>query len=568
MEQPMMRNEHVVRAHQTPIVGVNPTTGTPWRVIHVDNSAPAGGTGTAESPLATLVQGSAAATNPWDIVFVHQGLSRTIAPYGGEFAFQAPNQLLVGDGGTFLLPTVTCGPKSLSTGAGLVPLLSNPGGTSVSIDGTKAGGATVADLDILGSQVGILATGDLTGLPSKAFPGGQPSLVQNVTISGNGTAASQRGVSLEDATGSIIFRDTAIENMTNVGFAVTKGDANVSYQGSIKSDVATNGGVVTPIVQIQDTTGGTISLASGAAPAGSTVPNAITDIGGDGIVIQRNAAGTTIGIDNVTLKNNVKTAIAVVNDNAKTTITAGAGGGIVKDTTGAAIAVEGGGSPTFAYTGPITNARPAAGTPTSYLLNVSDTLGGSVTLTSPAGTPFTDTGDGIRINNAASDVTITGAGANIASSGAQGILIDNGSSGSFLFRNVSITKAASEGVLINQAPGAASFENLNITLTDPAAIGFRADTAGIINANSTNTISTASTTQPAVRIEDSGPIAMTFTTISSGVPNAAGKALEFLGTTNGGFTVSSAFTVGGAPGTTVNNVDNTAGVVLGGLLGP
>jgi hypothetical protein len=199
---------------------------------------------------------------------------------------------------------------------------------------------------------------------------------------------------------------------------------------------------------------------------------------------------------------------------------------------------------------------------------VSDTLGGSVTLTSPAGTPFTDTGDGIRINNAASDVTITGAGANIASSGAQGILIDNGSSGSFLFRNVSITKAASEGVLINQAPGAASFENLNITLTDPAAIGFRADTAGIINANSTNTISTASTTQPAVRIEDSGPIAMTFTTISSGVPNAAGKALEFLGTTNGGFTVSSAFTVGGAPGTTVNNVDNTAGVVLGGLLGP
>jgi hypothetical protein len=61
---------------------------------------------------------------------------------------------------------------------------------------------------------------------------------------------------------------------------------------------------------------------------------------------------------------------------------------------------------------------------------------------------------------------------------------------------------------------------------------------------------------------------MTFTTISSGVPNAAGKALEFLGTTNGGFTVSSAFTVGGAPGTTVNNVDNTAGVVLGGLLGP
>jgi hypothetical protein len=564
MEQPMMRNEHIVRAHQTPIVAVNGDNGNqPWRVIHVDNSAPAGGTGTAESPLNTLVQGSTAATNPWDIVFVHQGLSRTTTPYGGEFAFQAQNQYLVGDGGSFLLPTVTCGPKSLSTGAGLVPLLSNPGGTSVSIDGSKAGGATVADLDILGSQVGILGTGNLDGI------GGQPSLVQNVTISGNGTPASQRGVSLEDATGTINFRDTAIENMTNVGFAVTKGDANVNYQGSIKSDVSKNGGVVTPIVEIRETTGGTISLASGAAPAGSTVPNEITDVGGDGIVIQQNT-GTVINMDNVTLTKSVKTAIAVINDSSTTNITAGAGSGIDKDTTGAAITVEGGGSPTFAYTGPITNARPAAGTPTSYLLNVSDTLGGSVTLTAPGGSPFTDTGDGVRISNAASDVTITGAGANIASSGAQGILVDNGSSGAFLFRNVTITKAATEGVLINQSPGTTTFENLNITLTDPAAIGFRADTAGIINANGTNNISAASTTQPAVRIEDSGPIAMSFETISSGVPNATGAALEFLGGTNGGFSVSSAFTVGGAPGSKANNVVDTTGggVIYGGLLGP
>ena len=442
------------------------------------------------------------ATNPWDIVFVHQGLSRTTTPYGGTFAFQAQNQFLVGDGGTFLLPTLNCGLEGLSTGVGLVPLLSNPGGTSVSIDGAVAGGATVADLDILGSQVGIGATGNLTGLPrsgespygsqTQAAYAAGAAIVSNVTIAGNGTPASQRGVSIEDATGAISFSNTAIENMTNVGFAVTNGSADIAYQGSIKSDVAENGGVATPIVEIRETTGGTISLASGAAPPGSTVPNEITDIGGDGIVIQQNNA-TTIGIDNVTLKNNVQTAIAVINDTSTTTIKAGAGGGIVKETTGAAITVEGGGSPTFAYTGPITNARPAAGTPTSYLLNVSDTLGGSVTLTSPAGTPFSDTGDGIRINNAAGDVKIAGAGANIASSGAQGILIDNGSSGSFFFQNVTITKAATEGVLINQAPGVSTFQNLNIALGDPAAIGFRASTAGIINANATNTIATAST---------------------------------------------------------------------------
>lgn len=567
MEQPMMRNEHIVRAHQTPIVGVNPSTGTPWRVIHVNNAAPTGGTGTVDAPLNTLAQGSSAATNPWDIVFVHQGLSRTTTPYGGEFAFQAQNQYLVGDGGTFLLPTSTCGPKSLSTNAGLTPLLSNPAGNSVKIDGAIAGGATVADLDILGSQVGIFATGNLTGLPSVGFPAGQPTLVQNVSISGNGTAASQRGVSIEDATGAINFRDVAIENMTNVGFAVTKGSADISYQGSIKSDVASNGGVATPIIQIRQTAGGSIALSSGAAPAGSTVPNEITDIGGDGIVIEQNI-GTTIDIDNVTLKSNVKTAIALIDDQSITTITAGAGEGIVKDTNGAAITVQLG-SPEFAYTGPITNSRPAAGATTSYLLNVSDTTGGKVTLTSPLGLPFTDTGDGIRISNAAGEVTVTGAGANIASAGAQGILIDNGSSGTFLFRNITITKAANEGVLINQSPGSTStFENLNITLGEAGAIGFKADTAGSINANAINTISTASTTQPALLIEDSGPIAMNFATIDSALPNATGKALQFLGTTNGAFSVGSAFTVGGSPGTTVNNVDNSAGVTLGGLLAP
>ena len=562
MEQPMMRNEHIVRAHQTPIVATNPgDAASPWRVIHVDNSAASGGDGTFENPLNTLAEGSTAATNPWDIVFVHEGLSRTTTPYGGTFTFQAQNQYLVGDGGSFQLDTVTCGLKTLSTGATSVPLLSNPAGNSIAIVGPNAAGATVADLDIIGSSTGIYAANKLTSSDDR------PTTVQNVTISGNGTPASQTGVKIENAGGTINFTDTAIENMTDRGFFVRGGNADISYQGSIKSDTSKNGGVVTPIVEISDTTGGTISLASGAAPAGSTVPNEIVDVGGDGIFIGGNN-GTVIDIDNVTLTKNAKTAIAVVNDSSTTKITAGAGGGIVKDTTGAAITVEGGGTPTFAYTGPITNARPTAGTPTSYLLNVSDTLGGAVTLTSPSGNPFNDTGDGIRITNAASDVTITGAGAAIASSGAQGILIDNGSSGSFLFRNVTITKAASEGVLINQASGIATFQNLNIALSDPAAIGFRADTAGIISANSTNTISTASTTAPAVRIEDSGPIAMTFTTISSGVPNADGDALEFLGTASGGFAVSSGFTVGGAPGTTANNVDNSAGITLGGLLAP
>jgi hypothetical protein len=560
MEQPMMRNEHIVRAHQTPIVATNPDdAASPWRVIHIDNSAAAGGDGTFERPLNTLAEGSTAATNPWDIVFVHEGLSRTTTPYGGTFTFQAQNQFLVGDGGTFELPTVTCGPKLLSTGATSVPLLSNPAGDSIAIVGPAAAGATVADLDVLGSRTGIYAAGPLTS------DAGRPTVVQNVTISGNGTTAPQTGVYVENGSGTITFSDTAIENMTDDGLAVVGGNASVSYQGSIKNDVSENGGVSTPIIRIQETTGGTINLAVGGAPSESTVPNEIVDIGGTGIQIIENSA-TAINISNVTLKSSVGSAIAVINDKATTTVTAGAGSGIDKDTVGAAITVENGGSPTFAYTGPITNARPVDGSPTSYLLNVSD-VGGAVTLTAPAGSPFIDSGDGINISNASANVVVGGAGAIITSSGGQGILIDNGSSGTFTFNNITIDKAGTEGVLVTQSSGTTTFSNLNINLGGDAT-GFRATSSGAINAVGTNTVTTSSTTAPAVSIFDTGPIAMTFTTVSSGVSNATGTALEFLGTTTGDFSVSSVFTVGGSPGSVTNNVSNPAGVTLGGILTP
>jgi len=49
MEQPMMRNEHIVRAHQAPVQAINPFTSDPWRVIHVDNTASNAATGVHET---------------------------------------------------------------------------------------------------------------------------------------------------------------------------------------------------------------------------------------------------------------------------------------------------------------------------------------------------------------------------------------------------------------------------------------------------------------------------------------------------------------------------------------
>jgi hypothetical protein len=552
MEQPMMRNEHIVRAHQTPIVATNPNdAASPWRVIHVDNSAPAGGDGSFEKPLNTLAEGSTAATNPWDIVFVHEGLSRTTTPYGGTFAFQAQNQYLVGDGGTFTLPTVTCGPKLLSTGATSVPLLSNPAGDSIAIVGPNAAGATVADLDIIGSSTGIYATGPLTS------DAGRPTTVQNVTISGNGTTANQTGVYLEAASGAISFSDTEIANMTEGGLVVAapgSGPLDLEYQGSITSDTSLNGGAVAPIVYISDVQGGTLNIATGGGEAGSTVPNAVKDTGGSGIQIVGNAASTNINIGNVSLKNNAQTAISVFEDASTILVTADAGTGIQKQTNGAAISVSGG-TPTFEYIGPITNGLPSSGPTTSYLLSVAGTTGGDVTLTA-AGAPFADTGNGISINNAGGDVTIGGLGANIASSGAQGILIDGASAtGNYEFNNVTITNASQAGVLINQAPGSTEFRNLNIDLDQDSATGFQALAAGPITAIvGSNTIVNASATQAAVNIVGSGALDISFSSVQSGnatiVPGSP-TALMF-NTSPGDFNVTSLFTAGGAAGTTAN----------------
>ena len=560
MEQPMMRNEHIVRAHQTPIMAINEATGTPYRVIHVDNAAPTGGSGAVESPLTTLAAASAAATNPYDIVFVHRGLSRTSTPYGGSFVFGNVNQYLVGDGLGFQLLSACCGPISLSTGPGLTPLLSNPAGDSVSIDGAIAAGATVAGIDIIGSRTGIYATGPLTSAAGRGLT------VHNVSISGNGTTADQEGIFLDKASGKATFSETAIANMTTAGFAIAgaaAGPLDVDYQGSITNDTKLNGGAVAPIVYIADTQGGTIKLATGGGAAGATVPNQISDTGGSGIQIVNNAAATTIAIGNVSLTDNVQTAIAVVDDQATTTITADAGTGIVKRTNGAAISVLGG-SPTFDYLGPITNGLPTSGATSSYLLSVADTTGGSVTLTAP-GTPFIDTGNGISINNAAGDVTLAGAGAKITSVGGQGILIDGaGSTGNFLFSNATILGATAAGVLINGAPGSTEFQNLTINLSSASAAGFQASGAGPITATAgTNSIATASTSQPAVEIVGSGPIDMSFTTISSGntatVP-ASPTAMIF-NTSPGTFNVTSKFTVGGGTGSTANVTNDGSATV-------
>jgi hypothetical protein len=484
MEQPMMRNEHIVRAHQTPIVALNPDNGnTPWRVIHVNNAAASPGDGSAQSPFTTIAAANSAAVNPWDIVLVDAGTGTAVG-YDTTFSPLAANQYFIGNGAPFSIDTASCGPISIATTFGQRPLLSNPTGASIEL----TNGLVVNNFNITGSQTGIIGVGNLASGIGR--PGSSPygsgvgaSVVNNVAINGT-KVAGQTGVLLDNATGDVVFQNTAINNMTKAGFAVNGGDPNVDFSGQITNNVATNGGFVSPVVNIQNTSGGNINLAVGSAPSGSTVPNGIVDTGGTGIQIANNSGGT-INIGNAKLNDNVPTAINVVNSDATITVTDSA---IAKTTPGAAINVDGG-SPVFAYNGTIANTQ-------GNILHVNGTLGGSVTITAPPGSPFTETGNGIHVENAASDVTVTGANIN---SKQEGILVEN-SSGTNTFDDITITGAVTAGVSLQNNTGSANFNNLSVTTNN--ATGFLATNNSQINVTGNSRIT--STAAPALKVQNTG----------------------------------------------------------------
>jgi hypothetical protein len=224
MEQPMMRNEHIVRAHQAAAQAINPLTGTPWRVIHVDNSVAAGGAGTAEAPVNSLAGAQAVANQPFDVIFVHQGNS-AVTPYSGGYTFAADNQYLVGQGTAMRLPT-DCGLVPLwgTTPSTEYPLLANGAGTAI----TLRNGAVVDHLAVTGSAIGI---SDGAGLSAGGF-----SIVNDVQLLGSGP--NQRGILIQDLAGGnaqFNFSNLSVQNMTNDGLAVITsagGDPKVNVTNS------------------------------------------------------------------------------------------------------------------------------------------------------------------------------------------------------------------------------------------------------------------------------------------------------------------------------------------------
>jgi hypothetical protein len=295
MEQPMMRNEHIVRAYQAPIVATNPDNGgAAWRVFHVDNTAVSGGNGTAASPFTSLAQAEAAATSAYDIVYVHAGTSTTANPYltpVAGYEFQAANQYLVGQGSTLAIPTVTCGDKQFFAGnSSIYPVISNPIGPAVVM---SQPGSTVSHFQITDSPLGISDGGGV------ALPG--TATASDIVIVGT-NGALQRGVEIANSTGTFNLDKMQFTGLSADGIVVSAANGDVNITNSKLTE--------------------TLGTAVRVSGAGANVSVATTSIvGTEGTAVRAGGAGSAIVLTSSTIADTIG-GDAVVASGASSTVNA------------------------------------------------------------------------------------------------------------------------------------------------------------------------------------------------------------------------------------------------------
>ena len=429
MEQPMMRNEHIVRDHKTPEFAINPATGAPWRVVHINNTAAAGGNGSVERPYNTILaadtptSAGGVAGAPETIFLVNPG-NGTATGYDTMFSPLAANQYFVGDGLPFVLPTTCCGLLDIATLSTGTPLLTNPTGASIEIKN----GLVVNNFNIQNSAIGILGTGNLSsgiargGLPPPYNSLTGVSVVNNVTISGTGTP-NQKGIFIDNATGGADFRAVSISGMTAGAVVVDSGDPTIDFREGSITNSADN------ILHVNATSGGSVTLVSKPG-----VPFVDT---GDGILVENADGDVAVSGANITSK---KDGINVVNSSGVQTF---------NDVQILAAGTNGGSG----YAG--VNLENNGGTSNFNNLTIS--------LTDPTNTAtgFLASNDNVIDVTGNSSVTVTGAPA---------VSMTNVADANINFKTVTSTGSPSNGVLLDTVAGTFNVAS-SLTVTDSQGDG-------------------------------------------------------------------------------------------------
>ena len=320
---PTIRNDHVVKVYQEPVFAVDPRTGLPYRVIHVDNSntAGSGGSGTAEDPFSSLASADGTLTANSvanDIIFVREGNT----PYPEQISL-LNGQFLLGDGVAHRIPIVG--------GTGQFLLCNQIDNNIPTIQSVTLGGNnTVRGFNIqpINGQTGVLAN----NLVGNVF-----SNIDQIQIDGM-NAPGTNGVAINDSSGSFQFTDSDasnavglfINNTLGVAFQVD-GDGggaplDVDYFGSISNN-AVSGQVIritdtaassnialTGGTGIQDTGGAGIFLNMVRGVATITTPQTLINTTAPGVTVQNSGAGATVTFANTSIQNS-QVAGVLLNNN-------------------------------------------------------------------------------------------------------------------------------------------------------------------------------------------------------------------------------------------------------------
>ncbi len=484
VEQPMMRNEHIVRAHQAPVVALNPNNldaagnPLPWQMFHVDNSAAPGGNGTANAPFQTLAEAEAAAIATWDIVYVYVGNSLT-TPYAtpiGGYSFAAENQFLLGEGTSITIPTVSFGNRSLaaSNNPNLYPIITNPVGAAVNVDQS---GTTVDHIEIVNSTVGI---SDGAGFSAPGVAN-----ITDVIIRGT-NGPFERGVEIANSDGQFRFDNVRLSNLGNDGFVVSAADGDVVITNSSLTDVNGIGIAATgnaAQISVASTTltriDGTAIEASGDDSVITVSATTISDtrgVDGDAIVASGDRARIDIGTTTIT----TMTGQGIVASGTDSVVTAT--DSTITDTGSPAVLVEGTGATVYLDN---TDISDVAGT--GIVINAPDAV---VQMTN--GSTLSDTTlNGIDVLDADAELFVLGRSI-IRDIGADGIFTDGAT---ILVQDSNIQTVVGAGIRAVGVSGAAD----SVVAVQGSSIANALD-GGIVTLNSNLRVERLDASNPLSRV--------------------------------------------------------------------
>lgn len=484
MAERVRRNYNVVIEQQkivdTGLTAINPATGSPWTVSHVDSYAAAGGTGSVLDPYQTIPDAQAGPDR--DIIFTHSGSEYNNVPpitlVSGDRILgegQSVNHYIDIQGfGSKLLPHSPLYGSPLRPNSLLRPTFND----------------TVGDGVVLASQSEF--SGFILNNPTGRGIVGIGVSDTDVNYVDVNDAAGE-GIYLSSTSGSLSFNTTNVTNSAGDAFVVDGGDSKIKFQSGTITNTGAGYGVL-----VQNTTGGSVNMTS----------SSVVDTNSQGILLSSVGGGAVL--DNVTITSSTQEGIYVTGGSANAIITVrntSQPTTVIDSATNSSIYVENFPG-TFEVDGLSIQNRNSTGILVDNLTGKMNILGN--TTISNGVSPGTNA---IDINNTSGAISFSGS-LGISGSAAQGISFDNGgNTGIFnVDGTTTISGTTDEAIIVlDDSPvitmGNAILSNNSTTssvlLIDNAGQG---GTAGQVTFGNVTVAGTTSTTVPTVHVLNNTPI--------------------------------------------------------------